>query len=135
MNLILFDGVCNLCNSTVYFIIRRDPKGKFKFASLQSEVGQSFMKRLKIPSKEIDSIVYLKDDRYFIKSTAVLNILKDLGGFWKTTDAGRSLEPLFDKEGTQSIGSFAVAPSNQEIIYVGTGESNIFRASLPGLRP
>lgn len=55
------------------------------------------------------------------------------GGFWKTTDAGRSWEPLFDKEGTQSIGSFAVAPSNQEIIYVGTGESNIFRASLPGL--
>jgi photosystem II stability/assembly factor-like uncharacterized protein len=55
------------------------------------------------------------------------------GGFWKTPDAGRSWEPLFDKEGTQSIGSFAVAPSNQEIIYVGTGESNIFRASLPGL--
>jgi photosystem II stability/assembly factor-like uncharacterized protein len=55
------------------------------------------------------------------------------GGFWKTTNAGKTWEPLFDKEGTQSIGSFAVAPSNQEIIYVGTGESNIFRASLPGL--
>jgi photosystem II stability/assembly factor-like uncharacterized protein len=55
------------------------------------------------------------------------------GGFWKTTNAGKTWEPLFDKEGTQSIGSFAVAPSNQEIIYVGTGETNIFRASLPGL--
>jgi photosystem II stability/assembly factor-like uncharacterized protein len=55
------------------------------------------------------------------------------GGFWKTEDGGKTWNPLFDKEGTQSIGSFAVAPSNQDVIYVGTGESNIFRASLPGL--
>jgi photosystem II stability/assembly factor-like uncharacterized protein len=54
-------------------------------------------------------------------------------GFWKTEDAGRTWASLFDKEGTQSIGAFAVAPSNQQIIYVGTGESNIFRASLPGM--
>ncbi|MHC1705860.1 MAG: thiol-disulfide oxidoreductase DCC family protein [Tenuifilaceae bacterium] len=83
MNVILFDGVCNLCNSTVYFIIRRDPKGKFKFASIQSEVGQSLFKRLEIQSGKIDSIIYLKDDKYFIKSTAVLKIFRDLGGFWK----------------------------------------------------
>lgn len=54
-------------------------------------------------------------------------------GFWKTEDAGKTWASLFDKEGTQSIGAFAVAPSNQQIIYVGTGESNIFRASLPGM--
>ena len=55
------------------------------------------------------------------------------GGFWKTTDAGQNWEPLFDEQATQSIGSFAIAPSNNDIIYVGTGEANIFRASLPGL--
>jgi photosystem II stability/assembly factor-like uncharacterized protein len=55
------------------------------------------------------------------------------GGFWKTTDAGENWVPLFDEQATQSIGSFALAPSNNEIIYLGTGEGNIFRASLPGL--
>ena len=54
------------------------------------------------------------------------------GGFWKTEDGGNSWKSLFDKEATLSIGSFGVAPSNQNIIYLGTGEANIFRASLPG---
>jgi photosystem II stability/assembly factor-like uncharacterized protein len=55
------------------------------------------------------------------------------GGFWKTTDAGRTWTPLFDGQATQSIGCFALAPSNPDIIYLGTGEANIFRASLPGV--
>jgi photosystem II stability/assembly factor-like uncharacterized protein len=54
------------------------------------------------------------------------------GGFWKTEDVGKTWVSLFDKQATQSIGSFALAPSNPDIIYVGTGEANIFRASLPG---
>ena len=54
------------------------------------------------------------------------------GGFWKTTDAGEHWMPLFDDEATQSIGAFRLAPSNPDIIYLGTGEANIFRASLPG---
>ncbi|HMK27297.1 MAG TPA: hypothetical protein VK483_14795 [Chitinophagaceae bacterium] len=54
------------------------------------------------------------------------------GGFWKTEDVGNTWIPLFDKQATQSIGSFALAPSNPDIIYLGTGEANIFRASLPG---
>ena len=55
------------------------------------------------------------------------------GGLWKTADAGKTWLPLFDKQGTQSIGNMAIAPSNNNIIYVGTGEANIFRASLPGI--
>lgn len=55
------------------------------------------------------------------------------GGLWKTIDAGNSWTPLFDKQATQSIGSIALAPSNPEVLYVGTGEANIFRASLPGV--
>ena len=55
------------------------------------------------------------------------------GGFWKTVDAGENWMPLTDQLGTLSIGAFALAPSNPDIIYLGTGESNIFRASLPGM--
>lgn len=55
------------------------------------------------------------------------------GGLWRSTNAGINWEPLFDKVGTQSIGAFAVSPSNPDVLYVGTGESNIFRASLSGM--
>jgi photosystem II stability/assembly factor-like uncharacterized protein len=55
------------------------------------------------------------------------------GGLWKTTDEGETWQSIFDKEATQSIGSIALAPSNPSVIYVGTGEANIFRASLPGI--
>ena len=55
------------------------------------------------------------------------------GGLWKSEDAGKTWNPLFDQLGTQSIGNMALAPSNPDIIYVGTGEANIFRASLPGI--
>ena len=55
------------------------------------------------------------------------------GGFWKTVDAGETWMPLTDQLGTLSIGAFALAPSNPDIIYLGTGEANILRASLPGM--
>lgn len=55
------------------------------------------------------------------------------GGLWKTEDGGDTWKSLFDKEATQSIGNIALAPSNNNILYVGTGEANIFRASLPGM--
>lgn len=55
------------------------------------------------------------------------------GGIWKTEDAGKTWQSIFDKQGTLSIGNIALAPSNPNIIYAGTGEANIFRASLPGI--
>jgi len=55
------------------------------------------------------------------------------GGLWKTEDAGNTWTPIFDNEATQSIGDIALAPSNKNILYVGTGEANIFRASLTGV--
>ncbi len=55
------------------------------------------------------------------------------GGLWKTEDGGETWRSLFDKEATLSIGNIALAPSNNNILYVGTGEANIFRASLPGI--
>ena len=79
----LFDGVCNLCDGFVQFIIKRDPNAKFKFAALQSKSGQALLKKFKLPPDDLDSLVLIIDDNYFLKSSAGLHILKELGGFWK----------------------------------------------------
>lgn len=83
VKIILFDGLCNLCNGSVQFLIKRDRLEVFKFASLQSEIGQNLLKQYGIQNDKIDSIVYIKDVRFFLSSSAVLNILKDLGGIWR----------------------------------------------------
>lgn len=81
--ILLFDGVCNLCNGIVQFTIKRDPEGKFKFASLQSESGQTLLKERGLPTNDYDSFVYIKGDNYFLKSSAGLHVLRDLGGIWQ----------------------------------------------------
>src|SRR4030095_11079538 len=81
--ILLFDGVCNLCNSVVQFTIKRDQKGKFKFASLQSEAGQALLKKFNLPTDDFDSFVFIEGDKYYLKSTAGLHVLKELGGIWK----------------------------------------------------
>lgn len=82
-HILLFDGVCNLCNSIVQFTIKRDPKEKFKFASLQSESGQELLKKFNLPTNDFDSFVFINGNKYFLKSSAGLHVLKELGGFWK----------------------------------------------------
>ncbi|AOW10141.1 thiol-disulfide oxidoreductase DCC family protein [Flavobacterium gilvum] len=81
--IILFDGVCNLCNSAVQFVIRHDSKDIFRFVSLQSELGQKILNDIGINSKDIDSIVlYEPGIAYYYKSAAVIEIAKNLGGLW-----------------------------------------------------
>ncbi len=81
---ILFDGVCNLCNSSVNRVIRWDKKNQFLFASLQSEFGKSIINDLQIDTQKIDSIIlYNPGVSYDVKSTAIIKIANDLGGFWK----------------------------------------------------
>ena len=82
-NILLFDGYCNLCSRLVNFIIKRDKKAKFFFVSLQSASGQSLLKKFGLPTDDFDSVVYIRSDKYFLKSSAILHILKDLGGIWK----------------------------------------------------
>jgi predicted DCC family thiol-disulfide oxidoreductase YuxK len=83
-HIILFDGVCNFCNSSVQFLIKRDKKAIFKYASLQSDFGKEQMVKYQIDALNIDSFIYIKSGNAFIKSTAGLKVLRDLGSFWKT---------------------------------------------------
>jgi predicted DCC family thiol-disulfide oxidoreductase YuxK len=82
-NILLFDGFCNLCRRLVNFIIKRDKKAKFLFVSLQSASGQSLLKKFGLPTDDFDSVVYIRSDKYFLKSSAILHILKEMGGIWK----------------------------------------------------
>lgn len=82
MEVILFDGVCNLCNNTVNWIISHDKKNRFKFASLQSDYGRHVIEQFNITAHYPDTIVLLDNDKVYLRSVAVLRILKDLGGFY-----------------------------------------------------
>jgi predicted DCC family thiol-disulfide oxidoreductase YuxK len=79
--IVLFDGVCNLCNSAVTFIIENDKKDVFRFASLQSEIGRKLVEERGIDPEELDSIVLIDPGvAYYRKSTAALEISRELSG-------------------------------------------------------
>lgn len=86
--LILFDGLCNLCNGSVNFILKRDKPGKFKYASLQSDIGIELCKQHNIDTNIVNSIVLIKNDKIYIKSNAVLEILKDMPIGWRVFRIG-----------------------------------------------
>lgn len=81
--LILFDGVCNFCNSSINFIIDHDPEKHFIFAPLQSDIGQEILTRFNKNTQDFDSVILLKDNKLYEKSEAALEITKHLAGFWK----------------------------------------------------
>ena len=79
--IILFDGVCNLCNSSVQYVIKHDKKDVFRFVAIQSELGQKIIEHIGISQKNIDSVIFYKPGKvYYYKSTAALEIAKCLGG-------------------------------------------------------
>ena len=81
--IILFDGVCNLCDSAVQFVIKNDTKDTFRFVALQSELGQEIIKHIGINPMNIDSVIlYEPGIAYYYKSVAALQIAKNLGGFF-----------------------------------------------------
>jgi predicted DCC family thiol-disulfide oxidoreductase YuxK len=80
---ILFDGVCNLCNGSVLFILNRDPSGIFRFAPLQSETGKNLLSKFDLPNDKFDSIILVENNEYYLRSTAALKILQRLGALWK----------------------------------------------------
>ncbi len=82
--IILFDGICNLCDNAVQFIIKHDKNDIFRFVSLQSELGNSISKHIGIKNNQIDSIIlYQPGIAYFIKADAALKILKELNSNYR----------------------------------------------------
>lgn len=99
--IILFDGVCNLCNGFVQRIIAADKNDYFRFASLQSEAGQSLLKNH--PNlQDLKSIVYLDNGKIYTKSTAAIKISSHLGFTWKILQLGYIL-PVFLRDGIYNI--------------------------------
>jgi len=82
--IVLFDGMCNLCNGVVQFILRHDPQERFLFASQQSEAGQRLLAEhgIKAAQALAESVVVLEDNRVYLESDAALYILHRLGGVW-----------------------------------------------------
>jgi predicted DCC family thiol-disulfide oxidoreductase YuxK len=93
--IILFDGVCNLCNSSVQFIIKRDPLKKFTFASLQSPAATKLLMDFKPQPQDVYSILLIKNGRLFDRSDAILEIVKDLNGGWTILRLFRFLPKTF----------------------------------------
>lgn len=75
---VLFDGVCNFCNSSVNFIIDRDVDDKFLFASLQSEFGQEMLKKFNLPAESFSTLILIEGEKYYTRSSAALRIAKRL---------------------------------------------------------
>jgi len=84
-NIVFFDGVCGLCNRSVDFLIERDVHKKLRYSSLQGELAQTFFKAdsIKRPAENLDSIVFYRDGYTYTHSSAVMEILKALGGSYK----------------------------------------------------
>ncbi len=80
--IILFDGVCNLCNGSIQFVIKRDRDDVFRYAALQSEAGQRLVSERNIDLSKVDSILVIEPGvAYFTKSDAALNIGRHLKGY------------------------------------------------------
>lgn len=80
---VLFDGVCNFCNASINFVIDRDKKGVFKFAALQSDIGQEILKKYGLKQTNFDSIILEKEGKIYQKSDAALEIVRNMDGLWK----------------------------------------------------
>jgi predicted DCC family thiol-disulfide oxidoreductase YuxK len=79
--IVFFDGVCGLCNKTVDFLIRTDHEKKLRYAPLQGYTAKRLLTKIQI--ENLDSVVYYRDGKYLVSSTAVLRLLLDVGGLWK----------------------------------------------------
>ena len=80
--IVLFDGVCNLCNNAVDFIIKKDHKERFKVGALQDKVTKNILDDYQINKDYLDSLVFIHKESVYYKSRAALEIAKNLNGLW-----------------------------------------------------
>ncbi|MDT8417687.1 MAG: DCC1-like thiol-disulfide oxidoreductase family protein [Lutibacter sp.] len=82
-SIILFDGVCNLCNASVNFVIKHDKKAQFLFASFQSDAAKEIMLQFNLENLNADTVILIEGNKVYVKSTAALKIAKHLDGLFK----------------------------------------------------
>lgn len=80
--IIIFDGVCNLCNNAVNFVIKRDKKSAIKFAVLQNTIAQELLKGQPIKANDLSSFVFVEKGKILTRSTAALHVCRYLTGIW-----------------------------------------------------
>ncbi len=100
--IIFFDGVCNLCNRSVDFILRHDGKENFRFASLQSEVAKDLMKNKGLDLQNMRTIILIKNGKIFYRSNAILEILRQLAAPWPLFYVLK-LVPRFVRDGLYNL--------------------------------
>lgn len=98
--ILLFDGVCSLCNGAVNFVIDRDPAGKVRFGALQSEAGQQLLSQAHLPPAYLDSLVLFEGEHVYTGARGAIRLAWHLGGAWKAFWLLRvlpswMLEPLY----------------------------------------
>lgn len=94
---IFFDGVCNLCNGSVQFVIKRDDKDSFRFAALQSDFAKEKLSAANFNTEQMDTIVLMEGDQVYVRSTAALRVARKLNGLWPLL-YGFIIVPLFIRE-------------------------------------
>jgi predicted DCC family thiol-disulfide oxidoreductase YuxK len=82
-SILLYDGICNLCNRLLIFVIRKDKKKRIKFAPLQSKTAEFNLEKYNITGVNADTVIFIERDRSYQKSSAVLHIFKTIGGGWQ----------------------------------------------------
>lgn len=92
--IIVFDGVCILCNSFVQFILKKDKRKQFYFTTAQSDFVKEQLKTNPMKANAMDSVLYVKNGKVFTESTAALNIFSDLGGMWKLLSIFKLIPPF-----------------------------------------
>jgi predicted DCC family thiol-disulfide oxidoreductase YuxK len=94
--IVLYDGVCGLCNRLVQFLLKRDPHDRFRFASLQSELSQGVLTRHQLNPHDLDTVYVVQNygrpqENLLARSDAILYMLSVLGGIWRLSAVGRVL--------------------------------------------
>jgi len=123
--ILLFDGVCNLCNSLVRFVIRHDKSASVKFAALQSESGKRFLNGRGLPEEYTDSVILIEGTNYYYRSSAILHLFRIMGGGWRLL-YGLIIIPAFIRDFFYNIigkyryrvfghGKFCILPSGEII--------------------
>ena len=80
--ILLFDGVCNLCNNTVLFVIKRDRKKQIRFGAIQSQEGKKLLQRFGIDQQYLGSLIFIDEGKVYLKSSGALRLSKYLSGLW-----------------------------------------------------